>query len=95
MLRAGGLGICIAGSLFLVIANFGYLAYGNDLKDSVLDNVSDGSGATSIIAKLALVVLVAMSFPLLFLEYKKNCNKLIVDMHKGRTKNDFFELSRC
>jgi amino acid permease len=88
MSLASALGIGIAGSFFLVIGVFGYLAYGNDLKDSVLANVASSSGATSIVAQLCLAILVSMSYPLIFLEYRKNWEKLILKIQAMRQQKD-------
>jgi amino acid permease len=95
MVKSGGLGVAIACSLYLVVANFGYLAYGNELEDSVLANVASSSGAISYIAKIALTILVTCSYPLLFNEYKKNVIKFVTEIHAYRTKQEEFQLSGC
>ena len=80
MNRVSALGIVMSGTLFIFVGNFGYLAYGDSIKESVLANIADASGASDYIAKLCIVITAIMSYPLLFLEYKNNMKNLIIEL---------------
>ena len=79
MNRVSTLGVIMSGLLFLFVGNFGYLAYGDEIKESVLANVADDSGASDFIAKLCIVITAIMSYPLLYIEYKNNMKNIIIE----------------
>lgn len=79
MNRVSALGILMSGILFLIVGNFGYVAFGDDIKESILDNIANASGASDFIAKLCIVITAIMSYPLLFLEYKNNMKNIIIE----------------
>jgi len=83
ILKSVFIGISMAGIFYLIIGNFGYLAYGNGLDQSILSSLTKGEEAIRIISEVSLAVLVFNSYPLLFMEYKKNVVKLVQDIRGG------------
>jgi len=83
LLKSCYFGITLACFLYLLFGNFGYMAFGNSINQSVLSSLSSSSGAILVISELSLACLVFNSYPLLFMEYKKNIMRLILDIRTG------------
>jgi amino acid permease len=72
MMKAGSLGLLISTIVFNTIGIVGYLMFGNDVEGNIITNLANSSGPIIIIAKFAYTLSSVMSFPLLYLESRKN-----------------------
>lgn len=64
MLISSSIGIFISTLIYLLVGCIGYILYGSNIKDSILDTVS--SSTLLIIESICFVINVVMSFPLTF-----------------------------
>eukprot|EP01029_Cantina_marsupialis_P006109 TRINITY_DN1664_c0_g1_i1.p1 TRINITY_DN1664_c0_g1~~TRINITY_DN1664_c0_g1_i1.p1 ORF type:complete len:509 (-),score=168.41 TRINITY_DN1664_c0_g1_i1:978-2504(-) len=76
-------GVGIVGFLYCIAGGFGFLAFGEEIEDNILDNF-DNSNVFYAIAQLGIVFIVIVSFPMWVFALRNSYNSLF---HKGEPFN--------
>jgi len=94
MMKATKIGVIYSLIIFLIVGIIGFLIYGDAIKDTILDNMSDDMLSNNsnflitlliIIISFSFIITCLSSFPILFLSLRVNyVNSLIVCMKSCR-----------